>query len=1102
MRLTFKSGLWLLQALFCLSLSGLAQVPTLSVTDKDGQPVYLKELKADVQVTGSIARTTLHMTFFNPTPRILEGTLTLPLPEGVSVSRYALDINGKMREAVPIDKNKGTEVFEAIQHRRVDPGLLEKVDGNNFRTRIYPIPANGQRTIIIGYEQELTIDKKGALRYYLPFNHKKVIPSFELNIHLVKPGEKPLLEESPEGIDLEEWQQDYCATVKKENFKPDQNLVIRLPKKSESTEVLVQESSRGHHFMINLYPKGESRPKAVCNDITVFWDVSFSGMKRNIKEELILLAGYLKKNSEARVHLYALNHRLSKVGDYDIKGGVSKELLQTIERFTYDGGTDLSALRFTEGKEFLLFSDGLSTTGQQSPQWPALPIFPIASTPTADFSMLQFIARQTGGRALNLNGSTAMEQLPQLLEEPYQFLGIEENADVEDVLPSGKTAVWNGFSVSGVLTNTSTQITLLFGYGNTVVKRQTIELNTQSKSIGMGDLERFWAQKKIAELDIRYQQNKTAIEQLGKQYSIVTRNTSLIVLETVQDYVQYEVEPPAELRAEFDRMMKQRGNLMAQNEKVVNRNAEVYFGVLKEWFHRSASAKASADGEGIDDMGTENTATGISPVTTDSTATVRMNGVADPPARMEEQRRAREFQSRSDLQEVVVVGYASARRKDVTGSVSTVRGNQLSSSNDALNVLEGRAAGVMVQRSNTNNTNMPSGSINIRGVGSFTGNQPQVIIDGRYATVQELKELNSFDIESIEIQKQGYYLPPDARFQPIHFQRKDPNSPKINWRKIHYISDTARAIFKPLDLTPKTDYIRSLAEGNESGRYMKYLSLRKEHMNEPPFYFNTASWFFENDDYETALTILLNLLEMDFQDHELYKMVGYKLREMGEYQMALQAFRKVLEWRPMEPQSYRDYGLALQDAGFYQQALDTMYLGMRRNYNAAVSGLYPGIEEMMVTEINQLLALHGKQIKKNPMPKTLIQSMPMGMRVVLNWNKNDTDMDLWVTDPNGEKTYYGHKNSQIGGRISNDFTRGYGPEQFLLRSAIAGRYRVELNFYGETQFKLSGPTTVQAEIFLHYGTPNQQRQLVTLQMAQNKGQGTILVGSFEVGKKN
>ncbi|MEO6630485.1 MAG: VIT domain-containing protein, partial [Mucilaginibacter sp.] len=119
-----------------ITLTGLqisracAQSPQLTVDGKTNNGVKLQELKIDVAVYGNISRTTWQMTFYNSTSRILEGTLLFPLKDGVSVSRYALDINGKMREAVPVDRGKGTAVFEAVERRRIDPGLLEKVEGN------------------------------------------------------------------------------------------------------------------------------------------------------------------------------------------------------------------------------------------------------------------------------------------------------------------------------------------------------------------------------------------------------------------------------------------------------------------------------------------------------------------------------------------------------------------------------------------------------------------------------------------------------------------------------------------------------------------------------------------------------------------------------------------------------------------------------------------------------------------------------------------------------------------------------------------------------------------------------------------------------------
>ena len=134
--------LLLITSLAC-SLMAKAQSPQLSVKGNDSALVKMSQLLINVKIVGNIAYTTAEMHFFNSGTKQMEAELLFPLPEGVSVSRYAIDINGKIREAVPVNKNKGKQVFEAIEHRRVDPGLLEKVEGNNFKTRIYPIMPKG-----------------------------------------------------------------------------------------------------------------------------------------------------------------------------------------------------------------------------------------------------------------------------------------------------------------------------------------------------------------------------------------------------------------------------------------------------------------------------------------------------------------------------------------------------------------------------------------------------------------------------------------------------------------------------------------------------------------------------------------------------------------------------------------------------------------------------------------------------------------------------------------------------------------------------------------------------------------------------------------------
>jgi hypothetical protein len=111
-------------SLVVFSQTLLSQTPVLKINDKIDPNVYLEKLEIDVKIIGCIAITTMEMVFRNKSASVLEGQLILPLPENISISKYALDINGKMREAVPVEKIKGTQTFESIERRNVDPGLL------------------------------------------------------------------------------------------------------------------------------------------------------------------------------------------------------------------------------------------------------------------------------------------------------------------------------------------------------------------------------------------------------------------------------------------------------------------------------------------------------------------------------------------------------------------------------------------------------------------------------------------------------------------------------------------------------------------------------------------------------------------------------------------------------------------------------------------------------------------------------------------------------------------------------------------------------------------------------------------------------------------
>ncbi|HLL43352.1 MAG TPA: TonB-dependent receptor plug domain-containing protein, partial [Segetibacter sp.] len=104
----------------------------------------------------------------------------------------------------------------------------------------------------------------------------------------------------------------------------------------------------------------------------------------------------------------------------------------------------------------------------------------------------------------------------------------------------------------------------------------------------------------------------------------------------------------------------------------------------------------------------------------------------------------------STLNEIVVTGYTTQRKKDITGSVSVVNAKELVA-NPGSNVeglLQGKASGVTV---GTSGVPGAGASIRIRGFTTFNQNEPLYVVDG--ARVGSITDLNPNDIESLQVLK-------------------------------------------------------------------------------------------------------------------------------------------------------------------------------------------------------------------------------------------------------------------------------------------------------------------------------------------------------------
>jgi TonB-linked SusC/RagA family outer membrane protein len=106
-----------------------------------------------------------------------------------------------------------------------------------------------------------------------------------------------------------------------------------------------------------------------------------------------------------------------------------------------------------------------------------------------------------------------------------------------------------------------------------------------------------------------------------------------------------------------------------------------------------------------------------------------------------------------DLGEVVVTAYGSQQKKQVTAAINTISSKDLQDRpvTNMFQALQGQAPNLILQQ----NTAEPGATLtmNIRGVGSLTGNTPLIIIDGVQAGTTGLQNLNPYDVESISVLK-------------------------------------------------------------------------------------------------------------------------------------------------------------------------------------------------------------------------------------------------------------------------------------------------------------------------------------------------------------
>ncbi|MCF5091101.1 DUF2135 domain-containing protein [Stenotrophomonas sp. PA-6-5C] len=913
------------------------------------QPVKLRQARIEAEVQAGIAQTRITLEFHNPNQRVLEGELQFPLGEGQQITGFALDINGELREAVPVPKDRGRQVFEEIARRGVDPGLLEQTAGNQFRLRVYPLPAGSSRRVQLVVREPLAYAGQGW-RWTLPLQFVAGAAAVELDV------------QAPKGADT-----GHAPFRIADGRLHWQGRGAQLPTQLQWTlpaerkaQVQVARWQDGHYLLAQLPVPTSAAPRRVPSEVGLLWDGSGSAGQRDRTREFALLDRYFAAMGEGNIALTVLRDRAEPVRRFHIRGGDWSELRRALMSVQPDGASALAQWQpQPEVKEYLMVSDGLLTYGPE-----ALPtlaadqrLFAISSAGArTDAIRLRGWSEAHAGTFVAL-GSDIDAAARELLSVPLD-VQIDAGRGVQDVVIDRRSQAQGWLWLHARLAAEGVPMRVRVAGG----EWQALPAAQKNED---GDLlAGLWAQARLQQLSTDRRGNREAMQRLSQQFGLVGPDTSLIVLETLEDYLRYAIRPSGKLRAEYDqRFARQVADRDAADRQRLDK-VVTQWQQRQQWWNRSwpKGAPPQSDSKALE------VATGAPP------APVAML-VAPAPA-------AAEMQSTA----------AMARQRSVP-----------------------RPAPAPMQ---------------------------------------------------------------EAAADAMAAEPAAANNGQLGIKLAAWQSDSPVA--------------RRLRQGPPSQLYDRYLAERAANADSSAFFLDVADLLIEQGQRDLALRVLSNLAEMDLDNRHLLRVLGYRLLQADAPVLAVPVFEQVLAMGQEEPQSFRDLGLALAAAGKPQQALVPLYQVVVRPWDAR----FDGIALIALDELTNLVAGSKPRLDTKEIDPRLLQAMPLDLRVVLAWDADNSDMDLWVTDPNGERAYYGNRLTYQGGQMSQDFTGGYGPEQFSLRNAKPGRYKVEANYFGSRQQLVTGATTLMLRLTTHWGTPKQKDQMVTMRLKDRAE--TVLVGEFEV----
>ena len=519
---------------------GLGAIQTRNDRGEVGKLAVAK-VAVTAKQAGDFAEVSVEHTFVSAADVALEGTFRFPMPDGAIVTGLAMMVNGKMIDGELVENEKARKVYEEIVDTMQDPVLLEWEHGTTFKMRVFPIEPKQPKVVTMRYLVPLQKQgRSGELSFVQgtrAIDDADKIPELRIEWNGKTVFDKKDLERgaplsfaaSPSAPALREVLSD--ATYTSVRVSPDWTKVGANDKAARKNWIIVSDTSRSSleerklelaslRSVIEGLPK-DSRFIVATSDLEVHAQTDFAPVTQSSVEAAVRFVSETEPDGAT---------------DLGLMLGKSAELAAKV------GAQDAAVIYLGDCEASWGTTETPALRKLAATLLPKTPLYPIVLGGSADAETARELASATSGRMLRARTPEDLTRFVRSLGKAPKRLSDVEVVQVPGsvILPAGKSTLDEGEELVALIRTEKgapapTTVTLKGRAGEAEIQLPVLVAPTEAAHVA-----RRFGSAWVRELE-KNQKPKEEIVSASKAFSVMSKHTSFLVLDSEEAYAAHNI---------------------------------------------------------------------------------------------------------------------------------------------------------------------------------------------------------------------------------------------------------------------------------------------------------------------------------------------------------------------------------------------------------------------------------------------------------------------------------------------------------------------------------------------------------------------------------